>query len=187
MSRKPREQAAPRRALVEPEATHALRAWQPLRLDTPVDLLAWADVIILRSDEYVVARISPVVHGVLALDLAPVSTWRNGGDWPRYRERDVPGFATVGSLALAQGLAPTRAFHLPELSWRRFLPPRVVEYDTTMSLAEAFARLPCDASPRLEAEIQVAENASSRRSATRVVQTSLVRKDPIIIDAWREQ
>jgi len=142
---------------VEPAPPEIYNAWRRLRLDTPVELLGCASVIAVRGDEYVVASILRVVRGVLALDLAPVHTWRNGGEWPRHRERDVPGFTTVESLALAHGLAPTSAFHLPELSWRRVLPPRVVEDDTTISLAEAFARLPRDAGPRAAAIDQVAE------------------------------
>lgn len=147
----------PRRALVESVPQEIYNAWRRLPLDTPVELLGRASVIAVRGDDYVVASIVPVVHSVLALDLAPVSTWRNGGDWPRHRERDVPGFTTVESLALAHGLAPTSAFHLPELSWRWVFPPRVVEDDTTISLAEAFARLPSDAGPRAAAIDRVAE------------------------------
>lgn len=165
----PQEQAVPRRALLDDEALEVLRklvksgppalysAWQRLRLDTPVELLPYANIIAVRGDEYVVASIYPVAHGLLALDLAPVSTWRNGGEWPRHREWDVPEFTTVESLALAHGLAPTSAFHLPDLSWRRLLPPCVTEHDTTISLAEAFARLPRDAGPRGAAFEHVAE------------------------------
>ncbi len=157
------EQAVPRRALVEPptppepERPHSPTPWRPLQLDTPVDLLRWTEVIAVRGDEYVVASILPVVHGVLALDLAPVHTWRNGGEWPRHRDRDVPGFTTVNSLALAHGLEPTHAFHLPELIWRGLRAPRVAEHGTSISLAEAFVRLPRDAVPRAAAEAQVAE------------------------------
>ncbi len=169
MKRRQGEQAVPRRALLENESPENCRtlmeteppgihsAWQRLRLDTPVELLGRANVIMVRGDEYVVATIVPVVRRLLALDLAPVSTWRNGGDWPRHRQRDVPGFTTVESLALAHGLAPTSAFHLPGLSWRWVLPPRVVENETMISVAEAFARLPRDDGPRVAAVHQVDE------------------------------
>lgn len=169
MKRRQEQQAVPRRALLENESPITCRtpmgteppeihrAWQRLRLDTPVELLGRANVIMVDGDEYVVATIVPVVTRLLALDLAPVFTWRNGGGWPRRRQRDVPGFTTVESLALAHGLAPTRAFHLPTLAWRWVSPPRVVENDTTISLAEAFARLPRDDGPRVAAVHRVDE------------------------------
>lgn len=107
------------------------------------------------------ASTSPVVRGVLALDLAPVSTWRNGGPWPRHRYREVPGFTTVESLALARGLVPGAAFHLPGLSWRGVLPPRVLEHGRTISLADARARLPRDAGPRAAAVTRVDETRAT--------------------------
>lgn len=131
-----------------PEKTNA---WQPLRLDTPVRLLGYTDVIAVRADGYVAASILPVVRGPFALDLALVATWRNGGGWPRHRSRDVPGFTSIASLALARGLVASSAFILPGLSWRSARPPLVREHGTTISLAEAFARLPRDAGPRAAA------------------------------------
>ncbi|MGO1385098.1 MAG: hypothetical protein ACTHWA_12290 [Arachnia sp.] len=161
MRGRPKENAAPRRALVEPippsEPQLLESAWKPLLLDTPVELLRWANLIAMQGDEYVVAYIHPVVHGTLRLNLAPVHTWRNGGEWPRHRDRDVPGFTTVESVALAHGLAPTRAFHLPELSWRKVRPPRVIVGNTTIRLEDALVRLPRDVGPRAAAEDRVAE------------------------------
>lgn len=137
--------------------TGALAAWQPLRLDTPVDLLAETDIMAIHREQFVVATISPVVHGVLGLDLASVSTWRNGGDWPRDRTREVPGFTTVESLSLAHGVAPTRAFVLPGLTRAWLGPPRVADDGRIISLEEALARLPKDEGPRAAAVARVDE------------------------------
>lgn len=131
--------------------------WRRLRLDTPVELLDRAHIIAIRDDQLVVLGIVSVARGLTSFDLAHVQSWRNGGEWPRYRSRSVPRFTTVESLALAHGLSGTRAFHLPELRWRGILAPRVIEGSGKITLAEAVNRLSPMVDPRAAAVQGVAE------------------------------
>lgn len=163
MTRDPQDQPLPRRALVDPvhPDEEARRAWQPLPLDTTVKVLAGADLMAVNGADFVVASIEAVDPQPLALDLAlalaAVYTWRNGGDSPRHRERQVPEYTTVESVVLAHAVMPTAAFYLPGLRWRGRLSPLVIDQATTISLAAAFARLPRTSGPREAAIARVAE------------------------------
>ena len=161
MTRDPQDQPLPRRALVDPvhPDEEARRAWQPLPLDTTVKVLAGADLMAVDGDDFVVASIEAVDPQPLALDLAlaAVYTWRNGGDSPRHRERQVPEYTTVESVVLAHAVMPTAAFYLPGLRWRGRLSPLVIDQATTISLTAAFARLPRTSGPREAAIARVAE------------------------------
>ena len=161
MTRDPQDQPLPRRALVDPVHPDevARRAWQPLPLDTTVKVLAGADLMAVNGADFVVASIEAVDPQPLALDLAlaAVYTWRNGGDSPRHRERQVPEYTTVESVVLAHAVMPTAAFYLPGLRWRGRLSPLVIDQATTISLAAAFARLPRTSGPREAAIARVAE------------------------------
>ena len=161
MTRDPQSQPLPRRALVDPVHPDevARRAWQPLPLDTTVKVLAGADLMAVNGADFVVASIEAVDPQPLALDLAlaAVYTWRNGGDSPRYRERQVPEYTTVESVVLAHAVMPTAAFYLPGLRWRGRLSPLVIDQATTISLTAAFARLPRTSGPREAAIARVAE------------------------------
>ena len=161
MTRDPQDQPLPRRALVDPvhPDEEARRAWQPLPLDTTVKVLAGADHMAVNGADFVVASIEAVDPQPLALDLAlaAVYTWRNGGDSPRHRERQVPEYTTVESVVLAHAVMPTAAFYLPGLRWRGRLSPLVIDQATTISLAAAFARLPRTSGPREAAIARVAE------------------------------
>ena len=161
MTRDPQSQPLPRRALVDPVHPDevARRAWQPLPLDTTVKVLAGADLMAVNGADFVVASIEAVDPQPLALDLAlaAVYTWRNGGDSPRHRERQVPEYTTVESVVLAHAVMPTAAFYLPGLRWRGRLSPLVIDQATTISLTAAFARLPRTSGPREAAIARVAE------------------------------
>jgi len=161
VTRDPQDQPLPRRALVDPvhPDEEARRAWQPLPLDTTVKVLAGADLMAVNGADFVVASIEAVDPQPLALDLAlaAVYTWRNGGDSPRHRERQVPEYTTVESVVLAHAVMPTAAFYLPGLRWRGRLSPLVIDQATTISLAAAFARLPRTSGPREAAIARVAE------------------------------
>ena len=161
MTRDPQDQPLPRRALVDPvhPDEEARRAWQPLPLDTTVKVLAGADLMAVNGADFVVASIEAVDPQPLALDLAlaAVYPWRNGGDSPRHRERQVPEYTTVESVVLAHAVMPTAAFYLPGLRWRGRLSPLVIDQATTISLAAAFARLPRTSGPREAAIARVAE------------------------------
>jgi len=161
VTRDPQDQPLPRRALVDPVHPDevARRAWQPLPLDTTVKVLAGADLMAVNGADFVVASIEAVDPQPLALDLAlaAVYTWRNGGDSPRHRERQVPEYTTVESVVLAHAVMPTAAFYLPGLRWRGRLSPLVIDQATTISLAAAFARLPRTSGPREAAIARVAE------------------------------
>lgn len=163
MTRDPQDQPLPRRALVDPVRLDevARRAWQPLPLDTTVKVLAGADLMAVNGADFVVASIEAVDPEPMALDLdlalATVYTWRNGGDPPRHRERQVPEYTTVESVVLAHAVMPTAAFYLPGLRWRGRLSPLVIDQATTISLTAAFARLPRTNGPREAAIARVAE------------------------------
>jgi len=161
VTRDPQDQPLPRRALVDPvhPDEEARRAWQPLPLDTTVKVLAGADLMAVNGADFVVASIEAVDPQPLALDLAlaAVYTWRNGGDSPRHRERQVPEYTTVESVVLAHAVMPTAAFYLPGLRWRGRLSPLVIDQATTISLTAAFARLPRTSGPREAAIARVAE------------------------------
>lgn len=134
----------------------ARRAWHRVPLDTPVERLGGADLIAVRNQDAVLASIELNI-GSNGLVFATISSWRNGGEWPRHRERQVPGYTTVESLALAHGLMPTSAFYLPGLRWRGRFSPQVVEQTQTITLAATFAKLPRITAPRDAAMARVAE------------------------------
>lgn len=142
----------------DPATSEDPRPWEEIRLDTRVELLDRAFVIALRDDEYVAMGIaSDARRSLSSIHMADVLSWRNGGEWPRFHSRSVPTFTTVESAALAHGLSPLRAFRLPRLLWRGPLPPRVVDGNARISLAEAVARLPAQGNPRAAAVDDVAE------------------------------
>lgn len=160
----------PRRAIGDPidPLVVAARAWGPLPVHTTVRDLPGADLIAVGQDEAVAVSIDqpprrPDPTEPAAPWTAWVWSWRLNGDWPHHRERQVPPYTTVESIALAHGTMPTQAFYLPGLLWRpgplrrRPLAPLVVDGDTTLNLVAALARLPRIPRPRDAAIARVAE------------------------------
>ncbi len=139
-------------------SAHPDRPWEPISPDTELSALVGVHLLAVGDTDVLVASIDPpreAGYGELSGQLI-ASSWRRGGPLPRVRVTEVPGFATVASLALARDVVVRRAFRVDAVSRVWFGAPRVSHGGVTMSVEEALSRITAAPDPCAAAQARAA-------------------------------